>query len=128
MLVNQATASHDGSKTGQVEGKRSNNNRMENGVVVCLRVLKCKKIKKEMTKENGIQPDSEREEKKRDKILVMFKSRPNTRKYQPRAATAASLVHLAEQQNKYIRLFLFLIIVACFVFCFVFCVVFVFMI
>lgn len=54
--------------------------------------------------------------KKRDKILVMFKSRPNTRKYQPRAATAASLVHLAEQQNKYIRLFLFLIIVACFCF------------
>jgi hypothetical protein len=37
----------------------------------------------------------------------MFKSRPNTRKYQPRAATAASLVHLAEQQNKYIRLFCF---------------------
>ena len=30
-------------------------------------------------------------------------SRPNTRKYQPRAASAASLVHLAEQQNKYIR-------------------------
>lgn len=64
--------------------------------------------------------EREREEKKRDKILVMFKSRPNTRKYQPRAATAASLVHLAEQQNKYIRLFLFLIIVACFVFCVVF--------
>lgn len=40
---------------------------MENGVVVCLRVLKCKKIKKEMTKENGIQPDSEREREREEK-------------------------------------------------------------
>ena len=42
-------------------------------------------------------------------LMYMFRSRRNTRKYQPQAATAASSVHLAEQQNKYIRFFFLLV-------------------